>query len=160
MLFLGRLFFLVTVLVSCCVTQNATEVTILNAFKATYPQDSFVVMKGAYNWRGRYIGTGLLYVKLSDEEYLFVGKLSASSGAQMSKTDVKSRAFPSVLNTKHITDPSTRCFKVHDELKPIFPNHNVYVMVANSTWRRQIHNIKGEVIFKRQYGTDVDIILN
>lgn len=151
------LYISLALLVTSCVAN--VEVTVLNAFKESYPQDSFVVVKGAFNWRSHFQGKTLLYVQLEDKEYLHIGKLETSSGAKLSKIDVKSKAFPFVFQTKDIKTAGERCLKLNDQLKPIFPHHKLYVFVGNSTWNRQSHNIKGEVTFRKQYGTDVDIIL-
>ena len=145
--------------VTLCVANLDTEVTVLNTFKEIYPQDAFVVVKGAFNWRSHFRGKSLLYVKLENKEYFHIGKLEISSGAKLNKIDVKSKAFPFVFQSKDIKNVSERCFKLRDQLTPIFPHHKLYVFVANSTWNRLSHNIKGEVTFRKQYGSDVDIIL-
>lgn len=129
-----------------------------NLIKA-YPSDYFVVYKfTAPGGASHYSGTQLFDLKVSDGDWVQAYKLNASSGPSLTAEEVKQKAFPFVYDTKGITDNGNRRDKLRDNLKSMFPNHNVTVFIFGHSWTRTGRS-KGATSFKNEYGSDVDIIL-
>ncbi|CAF4955824.1 unnamed protein product [Rotaria sp. Silwood1] len=106
---------------------------ILGNFKATYPNDSFYVCKYKAPVR--------------------------SSSANINDNEVKEKILSIINDTIKITNYETRCDRICDSLKMIFPKHHVNVFIYGNDWQCA-HHSKGKASFKKDYGSDVFIILS
>ncbi|CAF1055542.1 unnamed protein product [Rotaria sordida] len=141
-------------------TMYANIECILDNFKATYPNDSFYVCKyKAPGGTSFYHGKKLLEIQLKDQDWLTVHKLVRSLGTNVNDNEVKQKALPIINDTIKITNYETRCDRICDNLKMIFPNHHVNVFIYGNDWQCAYHS-KGKASFKKDYGSDVFIVLS
>ena len=134
---------------------------IINNFKETYPSDAFVVCKfKSPGGASSYDGTCLVDLKLNNDDWLYIYKLTSSSGPTISENDVKAKAFPFVYDTKSETSSEKRRDSLRDSLKTVFPEHNVNIFIFGSTWEAHRANCKGRAYFTKEYGSTVYIVLS
>ena len=134
---------------------------IINKFKETYPSDAFVVCKfTAPGGTSSYHGTCLADLKLNNDDWLHIYKLTSSSEPTISDNDVKAKAFPFVYDTKSETSSEKRRDSLRDSLKTVFPEHNVNVFIFGRSWNANARNHKAHTWFTKEYGSDVYIVLS
>lgn len=133
--------------------------SIRDNLRATYPDDFFCVSKctppGGACW---YYGTILIEAQLKDGDWLRVYRLAKSSGHRIDNNEVKQKALPFVIDTKHITNEEKRRDQLRDSLKSVFPQHHVNIFIFDRKWESAYTN-KGHASFSGEYGSLVSIIL-
>jgi hypothetical protein len=139
---------------------NVTAEEIINNFKLVYPDDSILVYKAEKGWSHWYHGRRFVKVTLEDGQWLLIYKLLKSSKSDISSEEIMTKAFPFVFDTKSEKDPVKRRDALRDQLQKVFPDHHVSVFVTPGVWQRGSNNITGSASFIKEYGTNVDIILN
>jgi hypothetical protein len=134
---------------------------ILASFKRAYPNDSIVIYKFKNGRASSFLGERLLKIKLDNGYFLQIVKLSTSSGGHMSSDEIKAKAFAFVYESKHEKDDVKRRDLLRDKFKVLFPDHLVNVFLfSDSDWGRYANNIKGGTFFEKDYGSEVDVVLN
>ncbi|UJR24097.1 hypothetical protein I4U23_027064 [Adineta vaga] len=139
---------------------TVTAQSIFDTFRKANPDDSILVYKfTAPGGTGNFFGNQLLHINLNGDEWLKAYKLSKSSGSYMNPDEIKAKAFPFIYDTRSITDTTRRRDILKNNLKIVFPDHYVNVFIFNKGWSRN-NRSKGATAFKKEYGSDVDIVLS
>lgn len=139
---------------------SVTAKGIRDQFHETYPSDYFYVCKfTAPGGVCGYNGNNLLDAQLDDEDWLQVYKLMESSGSKLNDDEIRQKALPFVYDTKDITDGEMRRDRLREDLKMVFPEHNVNVFLYKNKWSYASWS-KGCFAFLNAYGLDVVIVLS